>query len=82
MSAQIRRDPFARRSLLRRNVLTLLPCAWCGYSRTLKLNRLAPMFNYGWADDQNRPIDWQRSLSNPSAPLVFCSISCHDIYHD
>jgi hypothetical protein len=59
---QIQRDPFARGSIVRRTLTARdrRPCDWCGQPGR---------FQYGWEDDQNRPISWTSG--------IYCSVDCH-----
>jgi len=64
----VKRDPFARGSLMRRIVprTDRKPCAWCGY--------WPGKYQYGWhADEKSRPA-WE--------DRCFCSISCRDAYYN
>lgn len=68
---QIKRDPFARRTLVRRTVRTFnFPrCSECGGT-----NHYGTLYAYYWEDD---------SLSAVRQPLKgnFCSVGCMRAYH-
>jgi hypothetical protein len=66
---EIERDPYARKTLVRksvRNKLLVHSCNWCGQRRLT-------MFRYAWVPDGRAP-EFRHEL--------FCSIGCWRIYHD
>lgn len=68
-TVQIKRDPFARTTLVRRTIVGNY-CYWCGQERPGR-GRLR-LFEYGTQDDMNR-TDFHKGK--------FCSKACHDCYH-
>ena len=72
----LRRDPFARTTLVRavHHPARGETCSWCGGIR-ISRRRTAALFRYGTEPDIIRAhISWH--------PGAFCSLSCHDAYHD
>jgi hypothetical protein len=72
MPTQIRRDPFARTTLVR-EIVRCNPhctCHWCGTVAGFRER----LFRYGTEPDSVNPrINWHRG--------EFCSLSCHNAYH-
>ena len=70
---QVRRDPFARTTLMRSSVNSMLDtCDWCGGSRYFKGKMLNRLFVYMTVHDGGRKYIHGGK---------FCSASCHDSYH-
>jgi hypothetical protein len=63
---QIKRDPFARATLMRQGARTSTACRWCG-SR----GRNDYLYLYRWEPDAGRPTVWCG---------YFCSVSCYRSY--
>lgn len=78
MTTQIRRDPFARTTLVRESALSHCHCEWCGSTRYRNGEPLVNsagvpiLFRYGTENDNGR-VNWHRGL--------FCSLSCHNAFH-
>jgi hypothetical protein len=69
----IRRDPFARETIVRQTVQTTRSCAWCGGRR----RGGKALFQYGIERD-----GILRSYIGPHwHEGLFCSISCHNTHH-
>jgi hypothetical protein len=67
-------DPYARHSIIRRIVHTLTTCQWCGNARKTDKDGKNVLFQYGSEDDSiSARQHWEDGL--------FCSKTCHDIYH-
>jgi hypothetical protein len=66
-SVQVRRDPFARHTIMRRIVSDRGGCDWCGSYR-----KGSGLFEYSVDSDGGRSADIQGA---------FCSISCMEKYH-
>jgi len=76
---QIARDPFGRRTLMRR-IVNLPSCSNCGGHRTIRHNPAglvkdtAGLFQYAWvADGLNTKAHWDNK--------AYCSKSCWASYH-
>ena len=75
-AVQLRRDPFGRRTLMRRPVKTKLACAICSHRR-----RSGSLFRYWWEADglgQNQRIERMLAEQGP----LFCSVGCWETYFD
>jgi hypothetical protein len=74
----LRRDPFARQTLVREVIRALAPeqtCSWCGGVRMPRRCRTPSLYRYGTEADAIRPrVAWHDG--------AFCTKSCHDAYHD
>ena len=70
MATQLRRDPFARATLMRQlqsHRSDCRSCDWCG--------QLTTLYKYWWEGDD-------ASSGGPSIlPQAFCSVACWQAYH-
>ena len=66
---QIRRDPFARSTLMRGKCQPQSKCNWCGQPAK---------FHYWWENDSSSP-NGNRAWTQGIRP--FCSIGCWEAYH-
>ena len=73
MMRALRRDPFARTTLVRidHRPIGAETCGWCGGRR----RRPAFLYRYGTQPDAlHTRVSWHAG--------AFCSLACHDTYHD
>lgn len=71
----IRRDPFARQTLVRKTLDTSASCVNCGSTR-----RDGKLFAYGYEDDQRAGVSWCRRSGFNGREFEFCSVDCFDGY--
>lgn len=73
----LRRDPFARTTLVRAIVRPLRSgesCSWCGSVRMTRRFHTLFLYRYGTEPDAIRSsVAWHDG--------AFCALSCHDAYH-
>lgn len=74
-AVQLRRDPFGRRTLMRRSVKTRWACACCSHRR-----RSGHLFRYWWEVDGVATNQRVQRIIAEQGPL-FCSVGCWEAYY-